>query len=112
MTNVFSEEILNLPEADVPIQGCKAYMSQGDKYQILFMQFAKDAELIEHSHKSQWAAVLDGKIDLNIGGVKKTYQKGDRYYIPENTKHSGKIYSGYADITYFDEKNRYKPKNR
>ncbi len=38
------------------------------------------------------------------------YTKGDRYYIPEGVKHSGKIFAGYADITFFDEPNRYTKK--
>jgi hypothetical protein len=50
---------------------------------------------------------LEGKIELEIGGVRNTYQKGDRYYIPEGVKHSGIIYAGYADITFFNQKDRY-----
>ena len=64
----------------------------------------------EHSHESQWGIVLEGKIDLVIEGVKRTYAKGDRYFIPAGVKHSGKIYAGYADITFFNEKDRYKAK--
>lgn len=109
--NIFPETILNLPEADIPIEGCKAYLSQGENSQTLFMQFSKDVELPEHSHKGQWGIVLEGKITLKFDNVEKTYQKGDRYFIPENVKHSGKIYAGYADITFFDEKERYKIKN-
>ncbi len=76
------------------------------------MEFNEDVELAEHTHESQYGIVLEGKIELTINGVKKTYQKGDRYYIPKGIKHSGKIYAGYADITFFNEKNRYNPKNK
>ncbi|KPU28344.1 cupin [Caloranaerobacter sp. TR13] len=110
MFNVFPKEILNLPEADIPIKGVKAYLFQGDSYQILFMKFSEDVELPEHSHGSQWGIVLEGKIELDINGERKTYVKGDRYYIPSGVKHSGKIYAGYADITFFGEKDRYKKK--
>jgi quercetin dioxygenase-like cupin family protein len=51
--------------------------------------------------------VLEGRIDLVIDGELKTYQKGDRYYISSGTVHSGKIYAGYADITFFNQKDRY-----
>jgi quercetin dioxygenase-like cupin family protein len=103
----FPEPILNLPEADIPLKGVKAFLSQGSNHQIIFMEFADDVELPEHSHASQWGIVLEGRIELVTGGVKKTYKQGDRYFIPEGVKHSGKIFAGYADMTYFDQKDRY-----
>ena len=107
MSEVFPDPIKNLPEADIPLEGIKAYLSQSDTHQIIFMEFTKDVDLPEHSHSAQIGIVLEGKIDLTIGGKKETYTKGDRYYIPEGVLHSGKIYSGYADITFFDEPDRY-----
>jgi len=110
MNKIFPEPIENLPEAEIPLEGIKAYLSQSDDHQIIFMHFEKDVDLPEHSHDAQVGFVLEGHIDLTIGGLKETYTKGDRYYIPSGVKHSGKIYAGYADITYFDEPNRYKKK--
>lgn len=110
MSTIFPESIINLPEANIPLEGLTAYLSQGDNHQILFMEFDEDVELAEHSHDSQYGIVLEGKIELTIDGVKNTYQKGDRYYIPKSVKHSGKIFAGYADITFFNEKDRYKKK--
>jgi quercetin dioxygenase-like cupin family protein len=103
----FPEPILNLPEANIPIKGLKAYLSQAENHQIIFMEFSEDVDLPEHSHEAQWGIVLEGKIEMEIGGVRKTYEKGDRYFIPKNVKHSGKIFAGYTDITYFDQKDRY-----
>ena len=110
MSGVFPDPIKNLPEADIPLDGINAYLSQSDTHQIIFMEFAKDVELPEHSHAAQIGIVLEGKIDLTIGGKKETYSKSDRYYIPEGVVHSGKIYAGYADITFFDEPDRYSRK--
>ena len=31
-------------------------------------------------------------------------------FIPEDIKHSGKIHAGYADITFFNERDRYQKK--
>jgi quercetin dioxygenase-like cupin family protein len=107
---IFPEPILNLPEANLPFEGVKAYLSQGPDHQIIFMEFTHDVMLPEHQHASQWGIVLEGEIELEIGGVKKTYRKGDRYFIPEGVKHSGKIFAGYADMTYFDQKDRYEVK--
>ena len=110
MTEIFPKPILDLPEADIPLDGIKAHLAQGESFQILFMRFEKDVILEEHSHESQWGVVLEGKIDLIIDSKKFQFKKGDRYFIPKGMKHSGKIHEGYADITYFNQKDRYKIK--
>jgi quercetin dioxygenase-like cupin family protein len=110
MSETFPKPIRDLPEADIPLEGVKAYLSQSDTHQIIFMEFKKDVDLPEHSHAAQIGIVLEGRIDLTIAGKKKTFTKGDRYFIPGGTPHSGKIYAGYADITFFNEPDRYSRK--
>ena len=110
MEHIFPGPIRNLPEADIPLDGIRAYLSQARDHQLIFMQFEKDADLPEHSHAAQVGFVLRGKIELIIDGMKKKYGKGEIYFISENKKHSGKIYAGYADITFFNESDRYKRK--
>ena len=107
MSEIFPEPILNLPKADIQINGAVAHLAQGENYQILFMEFEQDVELPEHAHESQWGIVLRGKIELVINGVLHTFQKGDTYFIPKNVIHSGKIYAGYSDITFFNQRDRY-----
>jgi mannose-6-phosphate isomerase-like protein (cupin superfamily) len=110
MANNFPEPILKLPEADIPLKGITAYLSQGENNQIIFMYFNEDVELPEHSHKAQWGTVFEGKLELTIGGIKKTYTRGDTYYIPDGVKHSGFIYGGLNVMDYFDQKDRYAQK--
>lgn len=110
MTTIFPEPICQFPQADIPLPGITAYLSQSDTHQIIFMEFSQDVELGEHAHESQWGIVLEGRIDLRMEGVEKTYTKGDRYFIPKGVKHSAKIHAGYADITYFNQKDRYSVK--
>jgi len=112
MASIFPGPVLNLPGADIPLKGIRAYLSQGSEHQIIFMEFSEDVELPQHAHESQWGVVLEGKIDLVIDSVKHTFTKGDRYFIPAGVTHSGKIYAGYADMTFFNQKDRYKIKNR
>ncbi len=107
MEPIFPEPIRNLPEADIPFKGVRAYLSQAATHQIIFMEFEEDVDLPEHAHAAQVGIVLEGRIDLTIGGEKRTFSKGDRYYIPSGVKHSGKIYRGYADVTFFNEPRRY-----
>ena len=110
MSDIFPDPITYLPEADIPISGLQAYLSQDDTHQIIFMEFSEDVDLPEHAHEAQWGIVLEGKIDLVIAGVPFTFSKGDRYFIPSNIRHSGKIYAGYADITFFNQPDRYQAK--
>jgi quercetin dioxygenase-like cupin family protein len=98
---------MNLPKADVPLDGVTAYLSQSDTHQMLFMEFAEDVNLTEHSHAAQVGFVLEGKIELVMDGEMHLFEKGDRYYIPAGVKHSGKIYAGYADVTFFEQPDRY-----
>jgi quercetin dioxygenase-like cupin family protein len=107
MPGIFPEPVKKLPQADIPLQGIEAYLLQGDGQQVIFMEFGEDADLPEHAHAAQWGVVLEGRIDLVIDGWFSTYRKGDRYFIPAGVRHSGKIYAGYADITFFDERDRY-----
>jgi quercetin dioxygenase-like cupin family protein len=110
MSTIFPEPILQLPEADIPLPGFKAYLSQGPEHQILFMRFEQDALLPEHSHAGQWGVVLEGRIDFVIDGKPASYSKGERYFIPAGVGHSVKIHAGYTDITYFDQADRYAAK--
>ena len=112
MSQIFPKPIIDLPEADIPINGIKAFLSQGLNHQIIFMEFSDDVDVPEHFHESQWGIVLEGRIDLIIDGVKNTFVKGDRYFIPKNTKHSAKIYAGYAVMEFFNQVDRYKEKNK
>ncbi len=110
MSEIFPEPIRNLPEANIPLDGIKAYLSQAENHQIIFWEFTEDTQVPEHSHEAQWGVVLAGKMDFTIDGVERTYSKGDSVFIPKGAKHSAKIYAGYADISFFNEKDRYNTK--
>ena len=106
----FPEIITKLPEAQIPLEGLRSYLFQGENQQIVFMNFENDAEIPEHSHESQWGVVLDGEIELTVNMQKYTFKKGDAYFIPKGVKHSARIKKGYKDLTLFDQKDRYKTK--
>ena len=108
--NFFPEIITNLPEADIPFEGLRSYLFQGENQQLVFMSFENDAEVPEHSHEAQWGVILDGEIELTIGSKKHTFTKGDTYFIPKDVKHSARIRKGYKDLTLFNQKDRYKAK--
>ena len=110
MTNIFPEAIRILPQADIPILGLTAYLSQGEDHQIVFMYFSKDAEVLPHAHDAQWGLVLEGQIALTVEGKETVYSKGDRFYILKGRTHSAKISAGYTSMEFFADKDRYKVK--
>ncbi len=99
--------IKDLPEIDLPLNGVEAYLMQSPDNQLVFFDFKEDTEIPMHSHGAQWGIVVDGKIDLTIGGTKKTYQKGDSYTIKAGEEHGGKIYAGFKAIDFFEDADRY-----
>jgi quercetin dioxygenase-like cupin family protein len=111
MDNEFFPKIISeLPRADIPVEGLSSYLFQGKNQQILFMEFAQDTEVPEHSHRAQWGVVLSGEIELTVDGQAFHFRRGDTYFIPANTRHSAKIKAGYKDVTLFDQKDRYNEK--
>ena len=107
MKHIFPKPIMKFPKADIPLDGLTAYLSQADTHQTLYMHFEKTVDLPEHAHEDQMGFILEGQIDLTVGGVMTSYTKGDRYHIPAGIKHSAKIHAGYADITIFMQPDRY-----
>jgi len=112
MTTIFPDILRKMPEADLPLDGARAFISQSEAHQIVFMEFEKDIDVPEHSHASQWEIVLEGHAEIFIGGKRHIYGKGDRFSVPKGVKHSAKIHAGYASLAYFDQRDRYKTKRK
>ena len=104
--------ITRLPEADLPFppDAVKASVLQSDNGQMVFFQILKDMELPAHSHKGQWGTVLEGQIELTIGGETRTYGPGQSYNIPAGVVHSGKLPAGAKVLDFFEETDRYRLK--
>jgi quercetin dioxygenase-like cupin family protein len=106
----FPEIVTKLPQAEIPFEGIRSHLFQGQSQQFVFMSFDRDADVPEHSHEAQWGVVLDGEIELTIGGNTQVFKRGDTYSIPKGVPHSAKIKRGYKDLTLFDQKDRYRAK--
>ena len=106
----FPEMILGLPEADIPFKGVRGWISQGPDHQIVFMDIEPIGEVAEHSHGEQWGVVLEGEMDLKIGGVVHNYRKGDSYYIGKNVLHGAVFKKRTFVMDMFRQVDRYKAK--
>ncbi len=106
----FPEFVTRLPEADIPFPGVSGRISQGPDHQIIFMDIEPIGEVAPHRHGAQWGIVVEGEMDLTIGGVKRTYRAGDSYHIPANVEHAATFRTRVRVIDVFADVNRYRPK--
>jgi quercetin dioxygenase-like cupin family protein len=108
---IYPAFIKNLPEADIGFKGIRGWLSQGKDHQIVFFDIEPIGEVTEHSHKAQWGIVIDGEMDLTIGGIKKTYRNGDSYVIPEGVLHSAVFKKRSLVLDFFADRDRYEAKD-
>ena len=106
----FPEVITRLPEADIPIPGVRGWISQADDHQVVFFDIDPIGEIPPHSHAEQWGIVVEGEVELTIGGETRRYHPGDSYYIPAGVVHSASFLSHVRAIDVFAESERYKTK--
>ena len=106
------EIITRLPEVELPFPptAVKTSALKSDQGLLVFFHILKDLDLPAHSHKAQWGTVLDGRIELTIGGETRTYGPGDSYYIPAGVEHSGRLPAGAKIMDFFEEPDRYRLK--
>jgi quercetin dioxygenase-like cupin family protein len=107
----YPKVITQLPEAEVDLQGGRAWIMQGENRQIVFCEYEAGVSLPEHSHAyAQWGMVIDGEMELIVDGKSRICQKGDEYLIAAKTKHFVKFQCKTRIIDLFSESGRYKPK--
>jgi len=109
MSKIFEPLVKLLPQGDVH-PSVEALLSQADNHQIVFMDFTDDAVVPEHSHAPQWEFVVDGEVDLTRPSGKKTYRKGDWFFLEDGEKHAGHVKKGYKAIVVFFQPDRYSKK--
>ncbi len=98
------------PEADLPVQGLRGWLLRGGDHLVLLVEAERETVVPEHAHGDQWGIIVDGELDLTIGGRRQTYRRGDSYFIPAGTPHAGFFKKGCRALDFFADPNRYRPK--
>lgn len=106
----FPSIISTLPEADVPMEGVRGWLLQGESRQAVFFHLKPGTIVPEHSHGAQWGLVVDGEIELTISGKTRAYRKGDSYEIDEGALHSARCPTGALVLDVFADPQRYRVK--
>jgi quercetin dioxygenase-like cupin family protein len=109
--DLYPEIIKNLPEANIDFKGIRGWISQAEDHQVVFFDIEPIGEVTEHSHGAQWGIVIEGEMELTIGGTTKTYKKGDSYHIPDGAVHSAVFKRRTLVLDLFADKDRYKAKD-
>ena len=104
----FPEFIRALPTADSPLASLRGRLLGNDHALAMFYEIPEGVEVPEHAHGAQWGVVLEGAVEFTIGGVTKTYRRGDTYYVPDSVAHSAVISAGYVGIDVFADADRYR----
>lgn len=106
-TAEYAELITSLPEIDIPVPGIRAWLSQGPDHQVAFFDIDTEEEIPLHHHGEQWGIVVEGEMELTIGGVKRRYGPGDSYHIPAGVEHGARFLSRVRVIDVFADRDRY-----
>ncbi|UCF89322.1 MAG: cupin domain-containing protein [bacterium] len=101
------EELKKNPEIEVPVPGIRGWKVGGPQGLVVFFEISPGTVLPEHSHCYQWGYVIEGEIELTIGGERRLYGKGDSYVVPEGVSHSAVIEKGCLAMDYFSDPHIY-----
>ncbi len=110
LTGEFPAFIQGLPQAQLPFEGMTGWLLQSEHGQLVFFAAETDLVVPQHAHGEQWGIVVDGQVDLTIGGESRTYRKGDTFYIPAGVSHGGLVHAGFRSVEFFADRERYRVK--
>lgn len=106
--DTFPELITGLPEADIPLEGVRGWISQARDHQVVFFEIEPIGAVPAHSHGAQWGIVVDGEMELTIDGATRRYASGDSYFIPEGAVHGARFLTRCRVIDVFADRERWK----
>jgi len=106
----FPPFVRTLPQAALPITGVEGYLLESPHGQVVFFTAETEVDMPEHTHGEQWGIIVDGRLDLTLGGVTHTYGRGDSYHVPAGTPHRAHIFAGFRAVDYFADRDRYRPR--
>lgn len=112
MTIALPDIITKLPEIEMPDDNIEGHLIQGKLNQGIFFDVKNGTIIPDHAHAAQWGIVIDGEFEVTIGANTKVYRKGDTYFIPKNTVHSAYYVTDAVTFDVFDDKDKFKQKNR
>lgn len=102
----FPEFIRACPAPDAPFK-MRAHIVPSEHVLTMFYEIDNELVIPEHDHGAQWGVVLEGCMEFTIGGVTRSYTRGDTYFVPAGVPHIARIHFGYRGIDVFADAHRY-----
>lgn len=106
MTDAFPPFIDSLPRPNTPFP-IRARIVPSEFVLTMFYEVDRQVDIPEHSHGPQWGVVLEGAMEMTIGGQTRRYSRGDSYYVHDGVAHIARIYAGYRGVDVFADPHRY-----
>ena len=106
----FPDLVRGLPEIDVPVAGVTGWLLQGKERQLVFLDIEAGVAVPPHRHGEQWGLVIQGEMDLTVGGVTRRVGPGDWYHIPDQVEHGAVFLTRVQAMDFFADRDRYRPK--
>ena len=79
--------------------GIRSKLESGSNLTMAFMEIAPNKDGTAHDHPfDQCGVVIEGEIEMSIGGEKKLLKPMETYFIPAGVKHNWKTSSLAAKI--------------
>jgi quercetin dioxygenase-like cupin family protein len=103
--------VRSLPEIQLPFDGARGWLVQGQGQQVVFVEFDRTVEVPEHTHEDQWEFALAGRVELHRGGETQMYERGDNFFVPAGEPHAATVHAGYRAMIVFDAPARYLPRS-
>ena len=103
----YPDFLTSLPEIDLPVAGIRAWLSQGPDHQVVFFEMDTTERIPLHHHGEQWGVVVEGRMELTIGGETRVYGPGDSYHIPAGVDHGARFLTRVRAIDVFADRDRY-----
>ncbi len=98
---VFPPNLDSFTKAEIPIAGLVGRVVNSDCGKINFIHAETDVVVPMHHHGAQWGMVLEGAMELIMGGKTETYRRGDTHYIPAGVDHEAKLQAGWKGLYIF-----------
>ncbi|MCF8226289.1 MAG: cupin domain-containing protein [Bacteroidales bacterium] len=106
----YPDIIKQLPEADIPFDGVKGYLLQGEHQQVVYFEIEPIGEVPAHKHGDQWGVIFEGEMELTTGDTTRVLRKGDQYFVSAGVMHSATFKTKTYLMDVFEDKDRYKAK--
>ncbi|MEJ5357180.1 MAG: cupin domain-containing protein [Desulfobacterales bacterium] len=82
-----------------PAPGIELRAIHGERMSLAHFRFAPGTPLAAHAHPhEQMGMLLQGRMELTIGGVTRTVAAGEAWWIPAGTVHSARCLEGPAEV--------------